>query len=411
MVQSLEDIHRVYLVHPLDSGKVVYRLAGRFALHDNQIEILEDHYGIIAANIPDGPVTPKTLQTIAALKRSAYMKICTEQGLHTGEEPDLIDSMSPGEGIPEPVVQTPLPQPVKAPDVFHYHRVGMDAPQTIESIDGNVLLNGNVLAPEEMEQIIQNVESGVASLRYPPAPLSTRILKFEESLEDLMRSETSVGPALKEMRRAVASGHLSPESVKAITHQMFVDSMVPGVGNKHAYRDFLLRTKKGHHIRIDANDFGGINKVHGFETGDGAIRALGGALRTSMDSTVGSKHGKLFRIGGDEFHAFVPSHEHAAQFLREARTQLNSIPAIGGTHNVTISAGIGPSTFHAEKSLIEAKNAKKAMGYLPGQSRMHVYSNDYGHIPLDTEQPPLVAPVSKTGPTEADVATGMPVKI
>lgn len=409
MVQSLSEIHRVCIVKPQDIGPTKYQYAGKFALHDNQITILEDNLGLVSANIPDGPITPRVLQAIAALKRSAYIKIVSEQGLQEGEEPDLIDRLGDSDGIPAPVILK-TPETVPPQNVFHYHRVGMDSPQTLESIDGRILLNGNELASDELEQIISNVENGTASLRYPPKPINERIIKMEELIEDLSKAETSIRPALKDLRNAARSGHLSPETLKAITQHMFVDSMVPGVGNKHAYRDFLLRTKKGYHVRIDANDFGGINKEHGFETGDGAIRALGGALRSSMDSSVGQKHGKLFRIGGDEFHAFVPTHEHAAKFLREARSQLDSIPPINGTHNLSISAGIGPSTFHAEKSLIAAKNAKKSMAYLPGQARTHVHSNDFGHIPLDTEQPPLVKPIVNTGQTEGDVATGMPIQ-
>jgi len=410
-VSTLHDLYRVYLTTPQEDGNVNYRLAGRFALHGDQLDILEDHMGVIASNIHEGHVNVRTRQAIEALKHSAYMKIVSEHSLNSGEDTDLIEPLDGGEGLASPVVEgTTIPQ---APaDVFHYYHAGMEHPQVLEAIDDKVLMNGNELAPDEMEQVIANIQSGNASLRYPKAPVGERVLKMEQALEELSKVEKTITPAMRELRAAVDSGHISPESLKVITHHMFVDAMVPGVGNRFAYRDFLARSKKGIHVRIDANDFGGINKDHGFETGDGAIRALGGALRASMDNAVGQKHGKLFRIGGDEFHAFVPNHEQAARFLRTAREQLGSIPPIGGTHNLSFSAGMGPSPFHAEASLMAAKRAKKSMGYLLGQAKNHVYSSTSGHIPIDTDKPPLIPPPPEAkgvpAPTVADVAVGMP---
>jgi diguanylate cyclase (GGDEF)-like protein len=162
--------------------------------------------------------------------------------------------------------------------------------------------------------------------------------------------------------------------------------MIPSMGNKVAHKDFLSRPRKGVFVHLDLNDFGSINKQHGHPVGDQAIVASGNAIRSAMNEAVGKKNGKLFRIGGDEFVAHVPSHEHAAQFLRNLRGQLDSIPAIRGTHRLSTSAGIGHTPEHAEQALMQAKGAKKAMGYLPGQAKTHAASmipGKEGVIPVE----------------------------
>ena len=143
---------------------------------------------------------------------------------------------------------------------------------------------------------------------------------------------------------------------------------------------------------MDGNDFGAINKIHGFETGNKAISAMGGAIREAMDEAVGRAQGKVFRIGGDEFHAFVPSHEHAAQFARSVRQKLEAIPAVGGTHNLSLSLGFGHTPDHAELAMINAKGAKKAALYMIGKAKTHAASQVPGYegqIPTGGDQLPL----------------------
>jgi GGDEF domain-containing protein len=178
------------------------------------------------------------------------------------------------------------------------------------------------------------------------------------------------------------------------------------MGNKKAYADFLGRPKQGVHIRMDGNDFGAINKLHGFETGNQAITAMGGAIREAMDEAVGAKHGKVFRIGGDEFHAFVPSHDHAAQFARAVRQKLEAIPAVGGTHNLSLSMGFGHTPDHAELAMINAKGAKKESYYPVGQAKTHAASQVpgfEGHIPLGPDQLNL-KPIPQIHPETAAAA-------
>jgi GGDEF domain-containing protein len=206
--------------------------------------------------------------------------------------------------------------------------------------------------------------------------------------------EPGLATALGALHSQVKAGAIDPEHFKRITQEIFTDPMT-GMGNKKAYADFLTRPRQGVHIRIDGNDFGDINKAHGFEAGDGAIKAMGTSIREALHQSVGKKYAKSFRIGGDEFHAHVPDPRSAARFARAVREKLESIAPIGGTHGLSLSIGFGHSPEHAEQALIHAKTAKKLAGYKPGQARTHVHSlvpSYEGAVPVENTVKPALAP-------------------
>jgi diguanylate cyclase (GGDEF)-like protein len=220
--------------------------------------------------------------------------------------------------------------------------------------------------------------------------------------------------ALGAMREHVKSGALAPEHFKRITQEIFTDPMT-GMGNRKAYADFLSRPRVGVHLRIDGNDFGSINKQHGFEVGDSAISSMGRAIREALHQSVGKKYAKSFRLGGDEFHVHVPDARSAARFARAVREKLESIAPIGGTHNLSLSVGMGQTPAHAEQALIHAKTAKKTAGQPTGQARTHVHSlvpGAEGPIPVDAVKPvvapPTVVPAKEEAPPAAAVAKSEP---
>jgi GGDEF domain-containing protein len=240
--------------------------------------------------------------------------------------------------------------------------------------------------------------------------MNDRIKKAERYFQTLAKIEGHLAEALGKLREATKSGGLDPKVLQTLTSEIFTDKMIPGLGNKKAYEDFMTRPKEGVHIRLDGNDFGSINKLHGFETGNAAITSMGGALRQAMDEAVGSKHGKAFRIGGDEFHAFVPDYESAARFARHLRGKLESIPEIGGTHKLSFSIGLGHTPEHAEQAMIKAKGAKKTAGYASGMAKTHVHSlvpGREGAVPVDTKAMEDLKPPK---PPEPSITPGPEVK-
>src|ERR1035437_7513847 len=92
---------------------------------------------------------------------------------------------------------------------------------------------------------------------------------IKKRLLPLSKVEPELAQHLAYLRR------VAPESAKYLAQRLFGDSMVPGVGNKLAYEDFVGRQKPGGvHVMVDGNDFGSINKRFGQSTGDEAIKAM-----------------------------------------------------------------------------------------------------------------------------------------
>jgi GGDEF domain-containing protein len=229
-------------------------------------------------------------------------------------------------------------------------------------------------------------------------PLVKQIQDAKDQLEALAKMDPELMASLKALEGIAKDAGLDPSHVQRVRTHLATDEMLrqQGVvmGNRAAYHGFTERTQRpGVHVRMDGNDFGSINKMHKFEVGNKAIVAFGRAIREAMDEAVGRKNGKVFRIGGDEFHAHVPDHAAAARFARSVRSKLEAIPPVGGTHNLSMCMGFGMNPDHAEAALIRAKNMKRAAKYPLGQAKTHVHSlipGAEGDVPVDGD--PRVTP-------------------
>jgi GGDEF domain-containing protein len=193
--------------------------------------------------------------------------------------------------------------------------------------------------------------------------------------EDLIKLDPQLAQALQSTRQ------LAPEAAKVLARHMFSDGLVPRLGNKLAHDEFLNSHKNdGVHVHLDMNDFGQINKYHGQEVGDEAIKKFGNIL-SDVSRMIG---GKAYRTHGDEFALHFPTVDHAHSFARELRARLEAEPKIGPVphpnvaqevlgvnpnykgHNLAASIGIGYSPDHAEGALLEAKKQlgpKDAFGH------------------------------------------------
>ena len=369
---DLHNLYYVYRVHPHGTDDLHHLLVGKFILTPNHFEVLEDHTGQLnrLANKPPAQIAAY----IHKLSDSMYFKLVSMQDLMDGKHAEFIKPYEP-------------PPDMGPESTFEYHRVGMPEAQILEFHAGKAYLDGHLLQDQDLQLLLDNSQQGHATIRYKQD--QDPVEKSEEFFMSLSKVEGGLEQALAGLREAVKAGHIDPKVLRTLSGEIFTDSMVRSMGNKKAFTDFMSRPKQGIHIRMDGNDFGSINKQHGFETGNLAIQAMGGAIREAMDEAVGRKHGKLFRIGGDEFHAFVPSHDHAAQFARAVRQKLEAIPAIGGTHRLSLSLGFGHTPDHAELALINAKGEKKKAGYQLGTAKTHAASQVpgfEGNIPTGQDQ-------------------------
>jgi diguanylate cyclase (GGDEF)-like protein len=328
--------------------------AGRFAIADGHIHHLEDYYGLLNEVLPEGKLTPAKVATIHGMKMSPSLRVDVEHvGLPKYDE------------VPQEI---PAAQPLKRPmpSVFHYRRAGMDQDHVLEVRQGHYLLDGNRLSYPEVQSVVSNLRDGSAQIRYPNKEGAIeQIRKMESQLQDLMKAASEEeGPEIDEdamlqhARAAEAAGHLPKGFARNYARSLYEDPMTPGMGNKKAWQNFAEKKKPGTYIQMDGNSFKAINDAFGHQGGDSAIKAFGAAARSAMDEAVGQTHGKLFRNGGDEFIAHVPSPEHAAKFSRLLSQKLQAMPAIEGKHQLSMAFGFGHTPEHADKALYAAKAQK-----------------------------------------------------
>lgn len=179
--------------------------------------------------------------------------------------------------------------------------------------------------------------------------------------DELLKIDPELAQALQAFRQSGMRQHAD-----TIARHLFSDKMVPKMGNKAAYEDFLTRNKaKGIHVHADLNDFGQINKLHGEQEGDKAIKAFGNTA-AEVSRMFG---GKSFRNGGDEFKFHFQKPEQAHGFARELRSRLENLSPAGGTHNIATSIGMGYTPEHAEKSMIGAKGMLGPMDMQTGKRK------------------------------------------
>lgn len=379
-----------YQVFKMVNGK--RHQAGRFMVHDGHVRHLEDYYNEV--DVPEGAIDDYTILKMTHPKPG--MAIASDADLRSGKRLDLIPEAKLMKPMPQPTDVTPdmIQQHLQKvpPPVWNYRRSGHDIAHTLEHHGGDhYTLDGNKLSRDELQTIALNLKNKSASLRYKADGVADTIAKMESVFSSLRKEEEEdMDPeeALRHVDDAVAKGHMSPAVGRSLRRQIYTDSMTGStMGNKFAYGQFRQKNKPGVHIAMDGNDFKSINDLYGHEAGDEAIKAFGQAAREAMDETVGRQKGKLFynpdqqdlyRNGGDEFAAHVPTHEHAATFARALRSKLETLPPIAGQHRLTMSFGFGPTPEHADQALYLAKEQK----YHPhGANEPKVRKFPHGQVP------------------------------
>ena len=392
--------HADLLVHK--DGNTTRHPAGRFMVRDNKVVHLEDYYGLIGKTVPEGTLDDYSIDQIN--NPGAHdLSVASHSDISNGLRHDFVKTHPLPNMLPDPptITDAPAPAPVvRPPSIFHYTRVGHDAPHVLEVHDGKHMLDGNPLTDDETATILDNVRTKAARLRYaktaPPA-----VAKMERAFADLrkddyMGQQGDMGPheALAHLS-SMGNDEKTNSAIAAVRKHLFEDPMVPGLGNKLAYSEFQKQPPPGVHVMGDANFFKPINDNYGHEVGDASIKAIGGAWR---DAAAEVGQGKAHRFGGDEFHAHFPTQEHAANFARSLRTKLEAMPAVAGVHRLGMSIGTGNDFRSADKALYEAKKGKT--GHTPF-TVPHLLSHSLvpgseGPAPAEVpNQPPVLPPETK----------------
>ncbi len=343
-VSTLTDAHLpcIYVLLYKVDGKE-YR-AGRFMLYNNRLWHLEDYHKMLDNFLPEGPLTFDLVSKIYSLRNGPHTRI---------EQEEIPLGIEPGEKTEEPVEEN-APQERPA-SVFDYFRTGMDLPHILEINNGEYYLDGNRLSQGEIQTIYDNLQSGLATLRYRAMP--------DTDSSELNKAEGDMDPAsaLTHIRSAVAAGHIHPDVERALTSHIYSDPMT-GLGNKYAFTEFRKQNKPGVHVAADLNDFKSINDAFSHDVGDQAIKTFGHHAKAAAEEVAPGAY-KSFRQGGDEYFFHLPSYEHAAMWARNLHQRLESLPPIGGVHKLTTTLGFGHTPEDADKAALMAKEQK----YLPGQ--------------------------------------------
>lgn len=330
LMEPKSNIWYIFKVEP-QADKHHHKLLGKIWIDDGHLTVLEDH-GLDADVTKMAP--PQVERFMKRMASSQRRMVVNESALQDGQHPELMDSLG----------SSHAEDPVAGPQTskFEYHRDGMPGHQELLLQGVHMFLDGHRLEPEEAVQVHNNIATGKATIRH----MLPTLAKIEAHLTD----------ALGQVRSAVKAGHVHPNVLKTLNRSLFTDTMVPSVGNKMAYQDFLSRPRGGVHIHLDATGFGKINKQFGFDTGNHAIVAFGKAIRQAVDESVGRKQAKVWRPGGDEFRVHVPNADHAAAFSRALRSKLDAIPALRGVYRFATGMGAGSTPDEAEHSLLVAKD-------------------------------------------------------
>lgn len=188
----------------------------------------------------------------------------------------------------------------------------------------------------------------------------------------LRKYDPSVWEAIQSLRSRLDSDEEMSGSLTKLVNALLTDQMIPSMGNKAAYkRHYEGHQDKGVHVHADLNDFGQINKLHGHEAGDQAIKSFG-----ALANQLSRKHGgKSFRVGGDEFRFHFNDPDTAHTFTRELQRQLSAYPKVGGTHNLAASIGLGRNLDEAENSVMRAKSMLGSMDETGKRINTHEIGN------------------------------------
>jgi len=349
---------------------------GRFAIFRNKLHHLEDYHNILNTYLPEGLVDTATILKIHGLELFNTFKV---------EEHKLPQDK------PLPKINIIAVPEIEKPPIFSYFRPGMAHPHTVEFTDNGAALDGKSLTEEELNLMVENANKGLAKIKWHTG----EHLAKKESEEEFMKDDDF----LQDIRAKF--GVDSPQD-KAATKLLYHDDMIPGMGNKKASANFLAKNKPGVYLALDGNDFREVNNKFGHQTGDEAIKAMGGAIR---DASLKVGTTKAFRSGGDEFMVHAPTHEDAATFLGHLKQHLEALPPINGVHKQSFSVGMGHDFPTADAASYLAKEQKldpitKQRAYAVGRVP------NLGHSLLAGHEGPIFKEETKPHP----ISVGNPIQ-
>lgn len=205
------------------------------------------------------------------------------------------------------------------------------------------------------------------------SPLTDKECTFHlEEMDTVFNSINSYQSEIDELHNMLSERNLE-------LHNMTLIDPLTGVYNRRAYENDWANIKamvKGQRMELafllfDCDHFKAINDTHGHDVGDQVIKIMAGEL-----SSVLRKGDKLYRIGGDEFAAFLMNtNNNSAQIVAErciATLKSNPFKSLGISEPVYSSIGYAVANAENPQAIDDLPiNADKAM-YMAKQSKQHI---------------------------------------
>ncbi|HSN92224.1 MAG TPA: diguanylate cyclase, partial [Anaeromyxobacteraceae bacterium] len=167
----------------------------------------------------------------------------------------------------------------------------------------------------------------------------------------------SLSPAaVAELDAAMAGDRRAQSRLEA---RAYVEPLT-GLLNREGFEDYRRnRSPTSWDVAIDANDLGAQDLFGGHAVGDKFLKTIAEAMRAARDATGGE--GRLYRWGGDEFHAGgFKTRAQAEAFARALQARLGEAPELAPGYRASVSMGVGVGPEAADAVAYQAKEAKKA---------------------------------------------------
>jgi GGDEF domain-containing protein len=323
----MDDIYTFYsLSH---SGDNTYRRPmGRLLVQNNVVTVLEDHG--ITELIPAGPMSDFIRRRLARLFYNQSFEIVRASDNQIDmSKVQSIDLEHP----------TPHAPPPALPPVFDFYLQGMNKPHLVEFKEGKGFLDGQELAPDELEHMLTKVKMGEATISYKKNYINPDLVKSMEA----------------QLKESVEQS--KPSYDKKTLEE---DSMLPGIANRYAYDAWIKQPHQGAFIMMDINDLSKINRDIEPESGNNTVKAVGEAMKEAFDK-VKNENSFAARIAGDRFVAFFDNPKDAMTFAYDLGGKIDEVLPVNGTHKVSLGFGFGLSQEQAQEALNRAKHRKYAI--------------------------------------------------
>lgn len=137
-------VYSIFSIMPTN-GSPEERFVARFLVDGKNFNVLEDHSNLLSDSLPNGLMDPTHFKILWRLMHSGYHKVVPENEINEGHYQNLIPDLDLG--YTEPDQEYLLTGPM------------LEAPKRVEMFGQNVIVDGQKLKPEELQDMMDRIHS------------------------------------------------------------------------------------------------------------------------------------------------------------------------------------------------------------------------------------------------------------